>query len=133
MKGKYTEEFEARLRKHYDELKWLYYELYHSDEQAFEYFCGMLNQYYEDRPAYLKESDRYRESHPDWYRGNDMLGMQMYAGPFAGTLKGIRGHLDYISECGGAQRRRICRGGLPEGAAGAGKHGGSGGPGKGMP
>ena len=100
MKGKYTEEFEARLRKHYDELKWLYYELYHSDEQAFEYFCGMLNQYYEDRPAYLKESDRYRESHPDWFRGNDMLGMQMYPGPFAGTLKGIRGHLDYISECG---------------------------------
>ena len=35
-------EFSERLEKHYDELKWLYAELYHNDQQAFDYFCDML-------------------------------------------------------------------------------------------
>ena len=33
--------FDGRLARHYDELKWLYCELYH-DEEAFRYFLNML-------------------------------------------------------------------------------------------
>ncbi|MBQ6385344.1 MAG: amylosucrase [Lachnospiraceae bacterium] len=97
---KWKKEFRTRLERHYEELKWLYYELYNSDEQAFEYFCRMLYKSYEQRPESLKAWDRLREKGPEWYKGNDMLGMQMYTSCFAGNLAGIRDHLDYIRECG---------------------------------
>ena len=97
---KWDSVFKKRLKKHYDELKWLYMELYHNDQQAFDYFCDMLYEYYEKRSPLLKEWDEAREASPDWYKGNDMLGMLMYTNCFAGNLKGVRSHLDYIQECG---------------------------------
>ena len=93
-------EFRERLMKHYDEMKWLYSELYHNDEQAFDYFCSMLHEYYQARSEELKAWDRKREHNADWYAGNGMLGMLMYVDCFAGTLSGVREHLDYIRECG---------------------------------
>ena len=93
-------EFSERLAKHYDELKWLYAELYHNDQQAFEYFCDMLYEYYSQRSPILKEWDQAREKVPEWYKGNEMLGMLMYTNCFAGTLKGVKDHLDYLKECG---------------------------------
>ena len=93
-------EFLDRLNEHYDELKWLYYELYRSDEQAFDYFCEMLHDYYVQRPELLKAWDRERTSCGDWYKSNQMLGMQMYVGAFAGNLAGVRDHLDYLKESG---------------------------------
>ena len=95
-----TAAFERRLKAHYDEMKWLYYELSSSDEQAFSYFCDMLRRCFDERPDSLRKWDAKREQVPGWYRGNEMLGMQMYPGAFAGTLKGVESHLDYISECG---------------------------------
>ena len=73
--------FKNRLIKYYDELKWLYMELYHNDQQAFDYFCEMMYDYYEKRSPLLKEWDEAREASPDWYKGNDMLGMLMYTNP----------------------------------------------------
>ena len=35
-------DFDRRLERRYDELKWLYCELYHNDTQAFGYFLKML-------------------------------------------------------------------------------------------
>lgn len=96
----WEEEFKDRLKRHYDEMKWLYAELYHNDEQAFNYFCTMLHDYYAQRSPALKEWDEARELVPDWYKGNEMLGMLMYTNCFAGTLKGVKEHLDYIKECG---------------------------------
>jgi len=93
-------EFRERLMKHYDEMKWLYGELYHNDEQAFDYFCSMLHEYYQARSEELKAWDKKREHNADWYAGNGMLGMLMYVDCFAGTLSGVREHLDYIRECG---------------------------------
>ena len=91
--------FEKRLARHYDEMKWLYQELYR-DENAFEYFCSMLHEYYAERPAFLKKLDAAREKDPFWYKGRDMLGMQMYVNAFAGNLKGVLSHMDYLKECG---------------------------------
>ena len=93
-------EFKERLARHYDELKWLYAELYHNDQQAFEYFCNMLYEYYSQRSPLLKQWDQMREEVPDWYKGNEMLGTLMYTNCFAGTLKGVRENLDYLQECG---------------------------------
>ncbi len=93
-------EFRERLSQAYDELKWLYYELYHSDGKAFDYFCTVLHEFYRNRPDALKELDRRRLADPSWYKRTDMLGMQMYVGAFAGNLKGVESHLDYIKDCG---------------------------------
>ena len=96
----WEKEFRTRLSRHYDEMKWLYAELYHNDQHAFDYFCTMLHDYYQQRSDVLKEWDQAREMVPDWYKGNEMLGMLMYTNCFAGTLKGVKSHLDYIKECG---------------------------------
>ena len=97
---KWEKEFSERLAKHYDEMKWLYAELYNNDGRAFEYFIEMLHASYAARPEILKQWDQAREQVPDWYAGSDMLGMQMYVNCFAGNLQGVRSHLGYIKECG---------------------------------
>ena len=92
--------FRSRLEKVYDEMKWLYGELYHGDEQAFDYFCSMLHWFYEQRSPELKAWDEGRLADPSWYKGNNLLGMLMYTSCFAGTLQGVRSHLDYLKESG---------------------------------
>ena len=51
---KWDKVFKKRLAKHYDEMKWLYSELYHNDQQAFDYFCDMMYEYYKQRSPLLK-------------------------------------------------------------------------------
>lgn len=91
--------FERRLTRHYAELKELYNELYH-DTQAFTYFIGMLRRAWEARKADLRVQDAIREADPDWYRRRDLLGMMLYTGAFAGTLRGVEDKLPYLQECG---------------------------------
>ena len=100
MKDCWQEEFAVRFRRHEDELKWLYYKLYHSDAQAYAYFTDMLYRCWEERSESLKLMDRAREAFPDWYKGHDLTGMLMYVNAFAGTLQGVRQKLDYIADCG---------------------------------
>ena len=100
MKDCWQEEFAVRFRRHEDELKWLYYELYHSDAQAYAYFTDMLYRCWEERSESLKLMDRAREAFPDWYKGHHLTGMLMYVNAFAGTLQGVRQKLDYIADCG---------------------------------
>ncbi len=96
---KKTKEFEQRFARHYDELKWLYCELYQNRMDAFEELCDQLWEWYKNRKADLKKLDRKREKHPDWYKKNDLLGMMMYVDAFAGNLKGVEEKLDYIKSC----------------------------------
>ena len=91
--------FETRLGQHMDELKWLYMELYDSQEH-FDDLLKNLKGFYEDRKASLKDLDKAREKDPGWYRRNGMLGMMLYVDQFAGTLNGVREKLDYIKKCG---------------------------------
>ena len=93
--------FEARLHKHYDELKWLYCELYQDDENPLAHFDDLLKQireYYNNRPQYLKKLDVQREQNPNWYKGNKLMGMMMYVNCFSGTLKKFEKRLPYIEE-----------------------------------
>ncbi|WP_044914494.1 alpha-amylase family protein [Butyrivibrio sp. WCE2006] len=92
--------FDKRLENYYDELKWLYGELYHGDEQAFNYFITMLRHFYDTRDKSLKEWDEKKEKNPGWFTGCNMLGMLMYTGCFGGTLQGVRSHLDYVQSVG---------------------------------
>ena len=91
--------YEGRLKKHMDELKWLYMELYDAPDM-FEELCGNMSRIYKERKKALKELDLKREADPEWFKGNDMLGMMIYTGLFGGTLKGVEKHLDYLQSCG---------------------------------
>ena len=55
MKDQWKSEFAARFSRHEDELKWLYYELYHSNGQAFDAFTDMMYRLWEERPEKLLE------------------------------------------------------------------------------
>ncbi len=92
--------FEQRLARHFDELKWLYCELYHNDTDAFDYFVGMLRRCWEQRKTALRTQDKRREADPGWYRHRELLGMMLYVGAFAGNLQGVRKRLPYLKECG---------------------------------
>ena len=96
----WASEFQARFENHEEELRWLFMELYHNDEQAYDYFVGMLKRAYDERSEDLREIDRRRLADPDWYKGNNLVGMLMYVDCFAGTLEGVREKLDYIEESG---------------------------------
>ena len=100
LKAEWDIVFRKRMEAHFDEMKWLYGELYHNDSRAFSYFCAMLYQYYQSRSGELKALDRKRLEKPDWYKDNDMLGMLMYTSAFAGTLQGVKKHIAYLQECG---------------------------------
>ena len=97
---KWDKNFNERISQYYDELKWLYCELYKDDMQAFEYFINMLYGYYSNRSDELKDWDEARNVVKDWFSGNDMLGMLMYTNCFAKNLKGVKKHLNYLLECG---------------------------------
>ena len=94
------EQFVSRLNAAYDELKWLYCELYNNDMMAFHYFVDMLRRCYDDRKEALRAQDADRVRNPDWYRSNRMLGMMLYVDNFAGNLQGVREKLPYLQECG---------------------------------
>ena len=100
MKAKKEKEYSVRFRRHANELKWLYCELYHNDLKAYDYFTEMLYRMWEERPEKLKTMDRAREECPDWYKGHELVGMLMYVKAFAGTLKGVKNKLDYVAESG---------------------------------
>ena len=96
----YSNELDLRLKARYDELKWLYCELYNNDEQGFQYLCKLMKSYYAERGESLKAIDRKREDDPDWYRSNDIVGMMLYVDNFAGNLKGVIKKIDYFTESG---------------------------------
>ncbi len=90
--------FMERLRRHHDELRWLYMELYGNDDMFAE-LCGQMKWYYDQRNAKLKKLDTEREAAGEWYRKRDMLGMMMYIDNFAGNIKGVQEKLPYLEEC----------------------------------
>ena len=59
---RFANEYQTRLNERIDELKWLYYELYHGDAQGFRYLLRILEDFYQHRSASLKALDRRREN-----------------------------------------------------------------------
>lgn len=98
MSGKKRERFENRLQIHYDELKWLYMELYGNDDMFGE-LCEQMREYYNQRKPALKKLDQEREAQGEWFRKRDMLGMMMYIDNFAGSIKGVSEKLSYLEQC----------------------------------
>ena len=96
---KTTQEYQKRLQRHLDELKWLYCELYPGREDMFTQLCEQMEAWYQERPESEKKLDREREQEPAWYSRQDMLGMMLYIDAFAGNLKGVKKKLPYLEAC----------------------------------
>ena len=96
-KSRQEEVYRRRFNRHFDELKWLYTELYGNDSMFAE-LCDNLYRFYEERNQDLKASDLRREENPGWYKQNDMLGMMLYIDNFAGDIKGVESRLDYLEK-----------------------------------
>ena len=97
--GGWAKEFHDRYDRFASEMKSLHMELYHHNA-AFDAFREMLYRLWTERSEELRAMDRERLADPGWYMKRGMLGMQMYVGAFAENLKGVRGKLDYIHDCG---------------------------------
>jgi amylosucrase len=52
------------------------------------------------RDATLRRLDRAREDTPGWFQDAAMIGYVCYADRFAGTLQGVRSHLDHLTDLG---------------------------------
>lgn len=98
-KAKSEQSFEKRLEIFYDELKWLYMELYPESSIQFEKLLLLMREAYNVRKQNLKKMDEVRKQNPEWYKKNDLLGMMMYTAEFAGDLKGVKERLDYMEAC----------------------------------
>ncbi len=90
--------YQERFDRHFEELRWLYMELY-DNSSMFAELCDKMEDFYRDRKKALKSLDKNREEHQDWYKRNDMLGMMFYIDNFAGNMKGVQSRLDYIEQC----------------------------------
>ena len=94
----FENEYNTRLARHMDELKWLYCELY-GENEFFGQLLDQMKYWHDQRSDELKKLDHAREVNPSWYRRQDNLGMQMYTEQFSGTLQGLKEKLDYIESC----------------------------------
>ena len=98
IKEEQPDDFQRRLERHHDELRWLYMELYENGSMFAE-LCNQLRQFYLERNKDLNTIDKKREAEQNWYKQNDMLGMMFYIDNFAGNMKGVESRLDYIEQC----------------------------------
>ncbi len=73
-------------------------ELYNNGDMFAE-LCENLHEFAVKRDPDLAGLDREREQNPEWFRGNDMLGMMLYIDNFAGDIKGVQEKLPYLSSC----------------------------------
>ena len=89
--------FEQRLAVYYDELKWLYTELYGQTKYLDE-LISSARRFFVERKYELVRLDEEREKNPEWYRSSQMLGMMMYTEQFAGNLAGLEEKLDYLKK-----------------------------------
>ena len=91
--------YRKRFDRHFEELRWLYMELY-GNSSMFAELCDNMKRFYMERNTNLRASDASREKRPDWYKQNDMMGMMFYIDNFAGNMKGVQEKLDYVEQCG---------------------------------
>lgn len=90
--------YRKRFDRHFEELRWLYTELYGNDPMFAE-LCDHMERFYRERGEELKKLDLRREEQSGWYKQNDMLGMMFYIDNFAGNMQGVKSRLDYIEKC----------------------------------
>lgn len=94
--------YEKRLKHYYNDLKWLYCELFRDHPEVAGTFSSLtkkMKEIYRERSLSMKEADQTCVADPDWFRKTTFTGMAVNPADFADTLSGLSDKLDYISEC----------------------------------
>ncbi len=95
--------FIGRLDDNFERLFSILLHLYKDRYDFFyhlEELLAAIAQSWIDRPSELKALDFERESNPDWFQSNQMLGAVCYVDLFAGDLAGIGQKIPYFKELG---------------------------------
>ena len=94
--------YKKRLNHYYNDLKWLYCELFRDHPEVTGTFSSLtkkMKEIYSERSLSLKAADQICTEDPDWFRKTTFTGMAVNPADFAGTLTDLSDKLDYISEC----------------------------------
>lgn len=97
------EGFVDRINTHFPKLFRLLYKLYGNNYDFFyhlESVLSMSTKMWIERPADLKALDAIRQTSPQWYQSNNIVGAMCYVDLFAGDLKGLRDKIPYLKEMG---------------------------------
>jgi amylosucrase len=90
-----------RLDDHFPRLFRLLYQLYGDQDDFFDHLETILltaARLALARPPELRALDTARETDPDWFQSNQMVGGVCYADLFAGGLRGLRDKIPYFKE-----------------------------------
>ena len=95
--------FLDRVNQYFPALFETLFPLYGNRYDAFYYFEELLyaiaNSYIK-RPQELKDLDKQRLIHPDWFQSNNMVGAVCYVDLFAENLVGLQQKIPYLKELG---------------------------------
>lgn len=95
--------FLDRLHAQFGRVFKLLYSLYGQQYDFFYHFESILLgavDMFAARPDELKQLDLKRETNPDWFQSEQMIGAVCYVDLFAGNLQGIRERIPYFEELG---------------------------------
>ena len=94
--------YQQRFSRYYDELKWLYCELYESSESVLSHLKDLtlkMKHFYDKRKQSLRKSDIERAFNPDWFQAGNLSGMEIYGNSLPETAKSQDELLNYMEEC----------------------------------
>ncbi|MDF1587731.1 MAG: amylosucrase [Gammaproteobacteria bacterium] len=95
--------FYTRLGANFYAIHSLFYKLYGQrddfEQQAQRLVETMARQYL-NRSDKLKQLDIIREKDYNWFLSQKWVGMALYSNGFAGNLKGMKSHLNYVQDLG---------------------------------
>ncbi len=95
--------FCIRLERYFADFYLPLYQLYGARADFTQHLNALGQQMldaYLARPEPLRLLDIQRQISPDWFQRETMIGYVCYTDLFAGTLQGVRDHLDYLVELG---------------------------------
>lgn len=98
--GDIDDVLELRWERYGDELHAALRSVYPEHKELPGRVRELIRQAMEERPADLRRLDEARLLRPDWLQQPEMTGYVCYTDRFAGTLRGITQHLDYLQDLG---------------------------------
>ena len=84
--------YEKRLNHYYNDLKWLYCELFRDHPEVAGTFSSLtkkMKEIYCERSLSMKKADQNCAADPDWFRKTTFTGMAVNPADFADTLAGL--------------------------------------------
>lgn len=94
--------YQQRFSRYYDELKWLYCELYENSKDVLSCLKDLTLQmrcFYDERKQELQKSDIERTENPNWYQTECLSGMEIHKDSLPETTEEQNKLLNYMEEC----------------------------------